>query len=137
MRSYQEIIETARDVSPFSNGTEWEMWAAHWCWRPCMNPVELAYQRWSEGEGPEPSENTGGCPLILAAMMGKTPTEWLEQPDDNPDRYHCIEFRREEGEGEEPQPIPDPPGQGTLFAREPFTCKLARGVQELNTGVLA
>lgn len=146
MRSYQEIESTARDQSPFSNSTEWEIWAAHWCWAPCMNPVELAWQRYEEDEGPEPKDFPGGCPLILAAMMGKTPTEWLEQPDDSPDRYHCVEFRSEEGEGDEPQPIPDPPGTDALFPRDwaqrlepPSIAKLFGvppelvGVQKVNT----
>lgn len=136
MRTYNEIMNTARDGSPFSNGTEWEIWAANWCWRPCMNPVEAAWQRYEEGQGPEPTEFPGGCPLILAAMMGKTPTEWLEQPDNSPDRFHCIEFRDEEGDGQEPQPVPDPPGMIELFPRPDARARMmVNDVQKLNTVV--
>jgi hypothetical protein len=94
MRSADEILATARDESPFSNGTAWELWSANWCYRPCMNPVEAAYRRYEEGKRKTPPKDfPGGCPLILCAMLGKTPTEWLEQPDDGYQRdYHCIEF---------------------------------------------
>jgi len=75
-----------------------------------------------------------GCPLILVALVGRTPAEWFEQPwqqvPGRPeghtapvlgDTYHCVEFRDEDsGPGPEPQPIPDPPGQETLWPREPF-----------------
>jgi hypothetical protein len=126
VRTYEEIMDDARDGSPFSNGTEWEIWAANWCWAPCMNPVEAAWQRYEEGKGEAPEDFPGGCPLILAAMMGKTPIEWLEQPEDSPDRFHCIEFRDEEGDGGEPKPIPDDPDQQELFPRpEPQTRMLA------------
>lgn len=127
MRTYQEIEATARDVSPFSNGTEWEIWAANWCWRPCMNPVEANWQRYEDGKGPAPEDFPGGCPLILVAMMGKTPSEWIEQPDNGyQNDYHCIEFRDEEGDGGEPEPVPDPPGMIELFPRpEPTTRMLA------------
>lgn len=127
MRTYNEIEATARDVSPFSNGTEWEIWAANWCWAPCRNPVEAHWQDYEEGKVKEQLPGfEGGCPLILCAMMGKTPTEWLEQPDDSPDRFHCIEFREDDEDGGEPQPIPDDPNQCELFPRpEPQVRMLA------------
>jgi hypothetical protein len=108
VRTYDEIYNGARDGSPFSNSTEWEMWSDGWCNRPCRH--DAAFQR---------DEALEGCPLILLAMVGKTPSEWLEQPPGSPDRYHCIEFRGEDEPGDTaPQPIPDPPGQETLLPRE-------------------
>ena len=109
MRTYEEIDADARDGSPFSNGTEGEGWMANWCYRPCIQ------------------DKNDDCPLILVALMGKTPAEWMEQPRGDSgykvfgDQYHCIEFRSEEdGPNPEPQPIPDPPDQGLLLPREPF-----------------
>lgn len=123
MRSYAEIEATARDQRAFSNGTEWEMWAANWCWVPCRNPAEAAWQRYEEGKRKTaPTEFPGGCPLILCALNGKTPTEWLDQwRDGEPypaDRYHCIEFRGPD-DGGDPQPRPkrEPPGMDGLFPR--------------------
>lgn len=123
MRSYREIFETARDTPAFSNGTEWEIWAANWCWAPCQNPAELAWQRYEEGKRKTaPKEFPGGCPLILCALEGRTPTEWLDQwKEGEPyplDRYHCIEFRGpDEGGGGEPRPKREPPGMDGLFPR--------------------
>lgn len=128
MRTYEEIEASARDIPPFSNGTEWEMWAANWCWAPCHNPAEKAWQNYEEGKRKTaPKEFPGGCPLILCAMMGKTPSEWLEQPDDGYQRdYHCIEFRGpDEGGDGQPRPRRDPPGMDELFPCPP------RGVRML------
>lgn len=123
MRTYAQIEADARDETPFSNGTSWEIWATNWCWAPCHNPAEKAWQDYELGEGPEPEEFPGGCPLILAAMMGKTPIEWLEQPGSQD--YHCIEFRGpdEDGDGE-PQPVPDPEGMDELFPCPPRTVRM-------------
>lgn len=107
MRSYAEIMAGARDQSPFSNHTEWEIWSARWCER-CANDT------------PEKVDRGEGCPLILAALMRKTPAEWLDD-DEHTHTYRCIEFRHQgDGPDPEPQPIPDPPGQGTLLPREPY-----------------
>jgi hypothetical protein len=111
MRSYDEIYETARDIPPFSNGTEWELWSVNWCFAPCHNPVEVAWQRYEEGKRKTvPKDFPGGCPLIQCAMMGRTPTEWLEQPDGYPRDYHCLEFRGPD-DGDDPfdSPAPRPP----------------------------
>lgn len=105
MRPYEEIEAGARPQRPFSNHTEWEIWSARWCER-CANDT------------PAKVDRDEGCPLILVALMGKTPAEWLEQ---DVHVYQCIEFRdRDNGPGPEPQPIPDPPGQGTLLPRDPY-----------------
>ena len=125
MRTYEEIAASARDVPPFSNGTSWEMWAANWCWAPCHNPAEKAWQNYEEGKRKTaPTEFPGGCPLILCAMMGQTPSEWLEQPGSQD--YHCIEFRGpDEGGDGQPRPRRDPPGMDELFPTPP------RGVRML------
>jgi hypothetical protein len=124
MRTYEEIYETARDTPPFSNGTEWELWSANWCFAPCHNPVEMAWQRYEEGKRKTaPKDFPGGCPLIQCAMMGRTPTEWLEQPDDGYQRdYHCIEFRGPDGGGGgagggPPRPRREPKDMDGLFER--------------------
>lgn len=109
MRTYDEAFEAARDGSPFSNHTEWEVWSYNWCER-CLN------------DSPELVDKGKGCPLIMVALMRRTPSEWLEQDGFSlGDQYHCVEFRDEDGPGDtEPKPIPDPPGQLTMWPREPF-----------------
>jgi hypothetical protein len=117
MRTLDEIGADADDRMPFSNGEEGYGWMANWCAR-CKN------------DSPELIDKGEGCRLILVGMLGKTPKEWLDQtqhdeqgrmkPYSIADQYHCVEFRdQDEPGGEEPTPIPDPPGQETLFGREP------------------
>lgn len=113
MRDYDEAYAAARDRPAFSNGTEGECWMENWCAR-CVN------------DSPELVNQGKGCPLILVALMGRTPSEWLEQDSTNgyslSDGYHCIEFRDRDdpGSGREPVPTPDPPGQLTLLPAEPY-----------------
>jgi hypothetical protein len=115
VRTYDEIAASARDERPFSNGTEWEIWAANWCWA-CHNPVEVAWRRYQEGKRKTaPKDFPGGCPLIGCALNGKTPTEWLDQRKEGEpyplDRFHCIEFRGPDDGGGDPWggPPPRPP----------------------------
>lgn len=110
MRDEHEIHATSRDGRAFSNMTEFEMWAANWC-SNCVNDGT-----W--GAGPANAE----CPLLTVSMLlGCTPGEWLEQPSDSPDRYHCIEFRGEDDNGPgDPKPPPPIPGQGELIPAEPY-----------------
>lgn len=120
MRPAAEIIDTARDEPPFSNGTELYGWMENWCWAPCTNPVEVAWRDYEDGERAEQMEGyEGGCPLIMCAMIGKTPVEWLPQGREYfGDQYHCIEFRGpDDGDDPEPQPVPDPPNMDALFER--------------------
>ena len=123
MRNYAEAYAAALDERPFSNGTEWEIWAANWCWRPCCTPVEKAWQEYERDERPLEDWFDGGCPLILVSMMGRTPSEWL--PQEGFGDYHCIEYRGpDDGDDPEPRPVPDPPGMDGLFERPEPTVKM-------------
>jgi hypothetical protein len=137
MRSYDEIYETARDEPPFSNGTEFYGWMENWCWAPCQQPDEVAWQRYEEGKRKTPPKSGTGCPLILAALMGRTPIEWLDTWDgDSPyplgDRYHCIEFRGPDDGGGDPQPRPrrEPPNQLGLFERPERRVRMLKQPQD-------
>lgn len=117
MRSLDQIISTARHQPPFSNGDEGYVWMANWCDR-CLHPAEVAWRRYEGGKRKTaPSEFPGGCPLLQAALIGETPTEWMEQSERRlGDQYHCIEFRGPD-DGGEPRPRPEPSGMDGLFPR--------------------
>ena len=107
-KDYDRLYAESEDKSAFSNGTEWEIWSYNWCHR-CM--VDAPFRN---------GIAKTGCPLILIAMLGRTPLQWL-RPDDMvayPRDYHCIEFRAPGDGGGEPKPKPTPPGQSVLFERE-------------------
>jgi len=100
------VMARSIDEPAFSTSDDMVNWQERWCNR-CVRDVELR-----DGTGP-------GCPLPLVAFQDRTPAEWLRQPDDSPDEYHCVMFRDERDPGpSEPRPIPDPPGQGVLFGRD-------------------
>lgn len=103
--TYDQAWGTAREGSPFSNGTEGECWMANNCGR-CINDANE------------------DCDLVLIALMGRTPAEWTpDKPGSLGEQYRCMYFRdKEDGDGgdPEPKPVPDPPGQLTLAPREPF-----------------
>lgn len=109
MRDYDALYEDAKDESPFSNGTSGEIWMSEWCYR-CK--VDGPFQR---------DEAAEGCPLLLVALMQRTPKEWTEKGCQD---YHCSEFvpDDEDGDGGEPapQPFPQPvaemEGQVDIFA---------------------
>lgn len=114
MRAYAEALADARDERAFSNSTDGEAFMSNWCWR-CLHdkPARNGHEE-------------DGCPLILVALMGKTPVEWFDQWDGKSpfplgDQYHCIEFR-DENDGPPPptEPEPTPPGQGELLPMEPY-----------------
>jgi hypothetical protein len=122
VRTYDEIMATARDEAPFSNGTECSAWMENWCWQPCFNPAEKSWQDYENGKRKHPHKDyPGGCPLIMAALNGKTPTEWLEQDSTDGirlgDQFHCIEFRgpNDGGSDSAPRPRRDPRGMDPLF----------------------
>jgi hypothetical protein len=105
--AYSEALDHARDEPAFSNGTMWEIWSANNCCRCANDGIGLGKD--------EPQ-----CPLILVALMDKTPIEWTDQQPPLGD-YLCIYFRdRDDPGGREPHPIPDPPGQLSLMPRESF-----------------
>ncbi|WP_031467130.1 hypothetical protein [Sciscionella sediminilitoris] len=110
MRTYAEIQADARDGAPFANGTEGHAWTAMWCER-CL--VDAPFRNMNKGSG---------CPLLLTALAGKTPAEWLDGPRDELGRvplaqlYICTEFRPPGG-GTEPRPRPEPRGMDGLFER--------------------
>lgn len=132
MRTAQEVIDTAVDDPPFSNGTEIYGWMENWCWC-CHNPVEKAWRDYEDGKRKTQLKGyEGGCPMIMAAMIGKTPSEWIPQGREYfGDQYHCIEFRGpDDGRDPEPRPRPDPPGMDALFERpEPSVRMLAQPEQ--------
>jgi hypothetical protein len=116
--TYDEAFAKAREGAPFSNADEGYPWLETWCGR-CTHDREA---RTSEGPG---------CPLVMVALMGRTPAEWLDNTETGPDgllkpysrsgQYTCVMFRPEDDPGpDEPKPIPDPPGQLTLVPREEF-----------------
>lgn len=110
--SVDALYDEAHPRRPFANGTE----GYGWLDANCSNCIHDKPAR--------TGEDTRGCPLILVALMGRTPAQWLDGPRDEhglygiADQYRCIEYRHEDDGPAEPQPIPDPPGQLTLVPRE-------------------
>lgn len=106
------MTSESRNRPPFSNGTEGDVWMAAWCER-CL--VDAPFRN---------GINPTGCELILTAMLGGTPAEWLDGPRDEHGRYSmehkytCINFRAPRDGGGEPKTKPTPRGQGELFSRE-------------------
>lgn len=105
--TFEEAMATALPGSPFSNGTERECWMDNQCHR-CVHDADLR-----RGTGP-------GCVLLSVLYEDRTPAEWIpDKPDHLGQQFRCIYFRGEDDDGDqEPQPIPDPPGQLTLCPRE-------------------
>ena len=103
------------DVAPrkgqaFSNSTEWEMWSANWC--DVCKVDEAARDR---------GQYDKGCPLILQALSGFIPAEWMEQSGIRYDQYHCINFRGPDDGPDKPSHPERPiPGQGELIPRADF-----------------
>lgn len=100
---------------PFSNSDEGHAWLDANC-ATCIHDKPARH-----------GDEGNGCPLILIALTGKTPLQWLHGPRDEHGRYSratqytCVMYRHEDdGPGPEPTPIPDPPGQLTLAPRERF-----------------
>ncbi len=101
-------FDAAKDEPAFSNSPEWEMWAANWCHRPCQ------------------MDKNEDCPLIVTALLGRTPVEWLEQPADQypSNAYHCVNFRGPDDPYTKPKPLPDPPDMDGLFDRPEQTTRM-------------
>jgi len=78
IRDYGEIDQDAKDESAFSNSTESVPWIANWC-DNCVHDDE--------------DVGTGGCDIMLVALMGKTPAEWVpDKPMSLGHQYRCKEF---------------------------------------------
>lgn len=105
MRTFEEAEAAARDGSPFSNGTDGEIWMASNCER-CIHD-----------KGTRDGSDPAGCPLVMVALLGKTPSEWMRQPEHG---YLCIEFRSEDEPDTEPKPLPVDPDQLELIPAEPY-----------------
>lgn len=104
-------LDKARDGSPFSNGAEFEMWQD-------VNCATCIHDR-----GFREGDDSMGCPLLAIVYGDQTPAEWLEAESyPNPaSKYTCVTCRHEDDGGDpEPKPIPDPPGQLTLFPRDGY-----------------
>jgi hypothetical protein len=109
------LWDQSRERRPFANGTEGYGWMAANC-DTCIH--DKPARQGDEGNG---------CPLVLLALVGRTPAQWLDGPRDENGRYAiatqytCIEYRNENnGPGPEPKAMPTPPGQGELLPRQPF-----------------
>ena len=83
MRTYDELFVDAADRAAFANGSEGEAWTAAWCERCTRDDL---------------ADVDGGCPLLLVALMGRTPVEFVPGPTDAAGRvsltqqYRCTEF---------------------------------------------
>ena len=115
MRTYDEAWNAARDQRPFSNGTEGYGWMDSWC-AIC----------WHD-KGTRDDTDPAGCPLVRVALMGRTPSEWLDGPRDEHgrygihDQYHCVEYRDEDDPGPGYEPTdPVSPDQIELFDATPY-----------------
>lgn len=114
--NYDALFEEAAEGAPFANADE----GYPWLWANCDTCVHDKPAR--EGRDED------GCPLILIALVGKRPAQWLDGPR-TPEglfaratQYRCVERRTEDdGPDPTPRPIPDPPGQELLLPREPYT----------------
>lgn len=109
MRSYEEIAADAEDRVPFSNGTEYEIWADEWCYR-CVK------------------DKDDSCPILSVAFLGNWPKEWTRRRveweiNGKSGSYmkvdRCTEFEERRDDGDGPEPEPDPPpviaGQVDMF----------------------
>jgi len=128
VRSYEEIEADARPGTAFSNGTSFEIWSAGWCER-CK--WDAAFQSGTTDQG---------CPLLLIAIMGKTPKEWTETGLQD---YDCSEFVSDDdgddGDGPETPDGPTSPaveidGQVDLFSV--FADQIAEAPQQVPVGAL-
>lgn len=87
MKTVDAIEAAARPGAAFSNGTEFEIWSSRWC-AGCRNDAD---------------QDSGGCPILLVALLGEvTPAEWEKhRPTERGaalgGRYRCTEFTSLEG----------------------------------------
>lgn len=123
MKTYDEAFATAKDERAFSNGTEGYAWMDNWCGQ-CVHD-----------KGTRDGTDETGCPLVMVALMQRTPIEWIDQTEGGHrlgDTYHCTEFRDEDGGDDDPEPDPDPPpvieGQVDMF--EVFADQIVEQIEQ-------
>lgn len=76
----EHAYAAARPGAPFSNGTEGEAWMDQWC-NHCLHDQA-------------PPEDSGGCPLLLVALLGNTPAEWVpDRPLSLGHQYRCTAYQ--------------------------------------------
>ena len=76
--SFDAAMEQAADRPPFSNGFEGDAWMERWCYQ-CVHEAN--------------PDETGACPILTAAMVGKTPAAWTPvDPRSLGNQYSCTEF---------------------------------------------
>lgn len=133
MRTDEQINADAADERPFSNHTEYEIWAGggSGCY-DCAN------------DDPEAERY---CPILSAALLSKWPREWTRvthrwEVGGKSGSYEvvgeCSEFvQRPEWPGDDdpdddPDPVPDPPpvieGQVDMF--EVFTDQIVEQIEQ-------
>jgi hypothetical protein len=109
MRTYDEALAAAVDDPAFSNGTEGEAWMANNC------------ERCTHDKGTRDGTDESGCPLVMVAILGQTPSEWIETERFGlGDSYTCVEFRGEDEPDYEPKPLPVDPDQLELIPADPY-----------------
>jgi hypothetical protein len=77
--SVEEEMERAQPTAPFSNSTDGFGWMSIWC-DECAQEAD--------------------CPLLLVAMMNRTPAAWVLREPLGINKYTCIEYQEAKG-GEE------------------------------------
>lgn len=109
MRTEDEIRADAAAERPFSNGTEFDIWADRWCWR-CVH---------------DNAEAERYCPILTVALQKGWPGEWTRERvpftsvEGEATFYErvetCTEFDERRGDGgddsPEPEPVPECGGQ--------------------------
>jgi hypothetical protein len=110
VRTIKQIQADADSTAaPFSNGTEFEMWADTNCYECINDTMGVA--------SPDPEVF---CPILSAALLGGWPKEWLRRDltwTDKDGVEHsykvvdtCTEFEeRRDGRGGNDTPKPSPP----------------------------
>lgn len=114
MRTSEQIVADAENRSPFSNSTEYEIWAdsGKGCY-DCRHD-DANQERY--------------CPILSVAFLGNWPAEWTRRMrrweiGDASGEYEvvdeCTEFDRRNDEGDDSTPEPEPPpevvGQIDMF----------------------
>lgn len=77
--TFESVRDRAEDKPAFSNGHEWDCWAAANC-EQCVHEA-----------GPD---RNGACPISTVILFGATPAELTEtNPGSLSDRYSCSHFK--------------------------------------------